>query len=84
MTNPTGYFITVLREVGDGRQPTQQPKENQLDLVEASWQMWRKRWDETLLPVVKERMKKEIEQAFPGGEIVVLDMTEGPRLSMKV
>jgi len=77
MKNPTGWFIKVLRQVQEGRQPVQQQQSEPEDPIEAALEMWRWRWFNAL-PISRSSMAKDIATQFPGSEIIIRDFDEGP------
>lgn len=78
MLNPTGVFLTALKQVREeGRQPQQ--NETKLDPARAdleNWNFWRRRWLENPInqrPIILQDMQR----TFPGWKIA-LDPNEGP------
>lgn len=76
MKNPAGYFISVLRQVAEGRQPVIHQIQ-QVDPIEEDLKMWQRRW-KNALPGARDAMKRDIQANFPNGEIVVRNWEEGP------
>lgn len=80
MTNPTGYFIKVLRQVRDGRQPQpmqQSETSERSRRIKADWELWHYEWQ--CYPARRESISQKAKEAYPSGEIVV-DPNEGPTI----
>lgn len=79
MENPAGYFRTVLRQVIEGREPSPGLNHRTLavDPIMEMLHIWRKRWEN--LPRQREQFRREIAEAYPNGEIVVIDDAVGPQ-----
>lgn len=73
---PTNCLIVAIKRGWKPENPLQRSLDANVDPVEASLIMWRSRWDK--VPMARPQMKRDIETAFPNGEIVVNDLDVGP------
>lgn len=81
MDNPTGYFITVLRQVQDGRRPgaVQHSQTSEYSRrIKGDFEQWHYEWQ--CHPARRESISQKIREAYPSGEIVV-DSNKGPVLT---
>lgn len=78
MTNPTGYFIKVLRQVqDDGRRPgaVQHAQTSEYyRRVEGDFETWSYEWEQ--YPARRQSISQKVKAAYPNGEILV-DPNEG-------
>lgn len=73
---PNNCLIVAIKRGWKPENPLQRSENANIDPIEASLIMWRSRWEK--VPVARPQMKRDIEAAFPNGEIVVNDLEVGP------
>jgi len=73
---PTNCLVTAIKRGWKPENPLQRSENANIDPVDAALMMWCSRWDK--VPIARPQMKRDIEAAFPNGEIVVNDLEVGP------